>query len=490
MSAKAIQQAPATALQDMRRVRNIHFLGIGGSGMSGIAEVLINQGYDVSGSDLVASRVTDRLRSLGATICIGHKKKNVENCDVVVVSSAIDEQNEELIEAHTRRIPVIQRAEMLGELMRYRYGIAVSGTHGKTTTTSLITSIFQAAKLDPTVVIGGLLNSMGSNARLGSSRYLIAEADESDASFLHLQPMLTVITNIDRDHMATYGGDFDSLKATFVEFVHRLPFYGAVVLCIDDANALSLIDSLARPVITYGLCEEADFQAFDVSHVGQSWKFRVRRPVPHSELEVTIEIPGMHNVVNALAAVAVATEEGVADAAIVKGLTLFEGVDRRFQVVENVNLGCISGETGREDLSFTLVDDYGHHPTELGVVIDTARQVWPDSRIVMAFQPHRFSRTHDLYDEFVRELSRVDALMLLPVYSAGEKEIPGADSHSIAHGIRERSALNPVYAEDTEEACALLSRFLQRGDIFIVQGAGNINQISRQLLGSSSEVFA
>ena len=480
----------AQLIQQMGRVRTIHFLGIGGSGMSGIAEVLINQGYEVSGSDLRATSVTDRLRSLGATIYFSHEKKNIENCDVVVLSSAIDEQNEELLEAHRRRIPVIARAEMLGELMRYRYGIAVSGTHGKTTTTSLITSIFQAAKLDPTVVIGGLVNSMGSNARLGSSRYLIAEADESDASFLHLQPMLTVITNIDRDHMGTYGGDFDALKSTFVEFVHRLPFYGVVVLCIDDIHALGLIDSLARPVITYGLSEEADFQALDVSHVGQSWKFRVRRPSPHTELEVSIEIPGMHNVVNALAAVAVATEEGVSDAAIVEGLSIFAGVDRRFQVMENVNLGCMALEKASEELSFTLVDDYGHHPTELGVVIDTARQVWPDSRIVMAFQPHRYSRTHDLYDEFVRELSRVDALLLLPVYSAGEKEIPGADSHSLAHGIRERSDLNPVYAENTEEACALLSRFLQPGDVFIVQGAGNINQLSMRLLEQSVEVSA
>jgi len=476
------------ATQQMRRVRAIHFLGIGGSGMSGIAEVLINQGYEVSGSDLNASTVTDRLRSLGATIFIGHDRKNVKNRDVVVVSSAIDAQNEELVEAHIRRIPVIPRAEMLGELMRYRYGIAVAGTHGKTTTTSLITSIFQAAELDPTVVIGGLLNSMGSNARLGSSRYLIAEADESDASFLHLQPMLTVITNIDRDHMATYGGDFDSLKSTFVEFVHRLPFYGVVVLCIDDANAMSLIDSLARPVLTYGMCEQADFQALDVSHQGQSWSFRVQRPKPHAELDVTIEIPGLHNVVNAVAAIAVATEEGVADAAIVKGLSDFSGVDRRFQVVENLKLVSMANEKANEDLTFTLVDDYGHHPTELGVVIDTARQVWPDNRIVMAFQPHRFSRTHDLYDDFVRELSRVDALMLLPVYSAGEKEIPGADSHSIAHGIRERSDLNPIYAEDTEEAGVLLSHFLRAGDIFIVQGAGNINQISMQLLSRRAEV--
>lgn len=476
------------ATQQMRRVRAIHFLGIGGSGMSGIAEVLINQGYEVSGSDLNASTVTDRLRSLGATIFIGHDRKNVKNRDVVVVSSAIDAQNEELVEAHIRRIPVIPRAEMLGELMRYRYGIAVAGTHGKTTTTSLITSIFQAAELDPTVVIGGLLNSMGSNARLGSSRYLIAEADESDASFLHLQPMLTVITNIDRDHMATYGGDFDSLKSTFVEFVHRLPFYGVVVLCIDDANAMSLIDSLARPVLTYGMCKQADFQALDVSHQGQSWSFRVQRPKPHAELDVTIEIPGLHNVVNAVAAIAVATEEGVADAAIVKGLSDFSGVDRRFQVVENLKLVSMANEKANEDLTFTLVDDYGHHPTELGVVIDTARQVWPDNRIVMAFQPHRFSRTHDLYDDFVRELSRVDALMLLPVYSAGEKEIPGADSHSIAHGIRERSDLNPIYAEDTEEAGVLLSHFLRAGDIFIVQGAGNVNQISMQLLSRRAEV--
>ncbi len=477
----------APQIQQMRRVKAIHFLGIGGSGMSGIAEVLLNQGYVVSGSDLKASQVTRRLGSLGAQIFIGHKKEQVEHCDVVVVSSAIDEQNTELVEAHKRRIPVVPRAEMLGELMRYRHGIAVAGTHGKTTTTSLITSIFQAANLDPTVVIGGLVNSMGSNARLGSSRYLIAEADESDASFLHLQPMLAVITNIDRDHMATYGGDFESLKATFVEFVHRLPFYGAVVLCMDDVETFSLIDALARPVITYGLRDGADFQAFDISHSGQRWKFTVRRPGSHPNLEIKLEIPGMHNIANALAAVAVSTEEGVSDEAIVQGLSRFGGVDRRFQVVENVILNGGTEALPNSSISFTLVDDYGHHPTELGVIIDTARQVWPDNRIVMAFQPHRYSRTHDLYDDFVRELCRVDALLLLPVYSAGEKEIPGADSHSIARGIRERSTLNPLFAENTEEAFALLPRFLRAGDIFIVQGAGNVNQISMRLLDQPVE---
>ncbi|MBV1906732.1 MAG: UDP-N-acetylmuramate--L-alanine ligase [Pseudomonadales bacterium] len=466
----------------MRRVRKIHLIGIGGSGMCGIAEILIDQGYEVSGSDIKSTDITGRLKSLGAKVFIGHTEDNLQSCDVVVISSAIDEDNKEIQEAHRKHIPVVPRAEMLGELMRYRYGIAVAGTHGKTTTTSLITSIFQAADLDPTVVIGGLLNSMGSNARLGKSQYFIAEADESDASFLHLQPMLAVVTNIDRDHMATYGGDFDVLKSTFVEFVQRLPFYGAVVLCIDDENIMDLVDSLARPIITYGLSEEADFRATDISCHGLSWAFRVARPEGAKTLDLVINNPGMHNVLNALASVAVATEEGVSDEAIIAGLSNFEGVDRRFQVEEQVSFCSLVEDDRNSTAVFTLVDDYGHHPTELKVVIQTARQVWPDRRLVMAFQPHRYSRTHELYDDFVKELGGVDALLLLQVYSAGEKEIPGADSHALAQGLRDRGSLNPVYAENTEEALELLPQLLQPDDVLIVQGAGNVNQISMHLL--------
>lgn len=459
---------------EMRRVRHIHFIGIGGSGMCGIAEVLLNQGYEVSGSDTQPSATTTRLKSLGATVYGDHQSDHIAGADVVVVSSAVDPDNVELSAAHSRRIPVVPRAEMLGELMRYRHGIAVAGTHGKTTTTSLIASIFQAAKLDPTFVIGGLLNSTGSNARLGASRMFIAEADESDASFLFLQPMLAVITNIDRDHLGTYDGDFGKLKDTFVAFVHRLPFYGAVVLCLDDPEVVSILPKLSRPMLTYGFAEDADFRAVDVETHGRTWRFKVLRPGDAGELDVTINLPGTHNVRNALAAIAVATDEGVPDEAIVAGLAAFSGVGRRFQVTEDRMIG---------ETSYTLVDDYGHHPTEVDAVIRTARRVWPDNRLVMVYQPHRFTRTHDLYDDFVKVLSEVDKLILLEVYSAGESFIAGADGRSLCQGIRERGGITPVYAADPEEAYALLPDVLESGDVLIVQGAGSVSQLSRRLRG-------
>ncbi len=465
------------SIPDMGRIRRIHFIGVGGAGMSGIAEVLVNQGYEVSGSDLSRSHSTDRLQSKGVNVKFVHAAQNVANCDVVVVSSAIAQDNPELVEAHARRLPVVPRAEMLGELMRYRHGIAVAGTHGKTTTTSLVTAIFRAAELNPTFVIGGLLNATGSNAELGDSRFMIAEADESDASFLHLQPMVAVITNIDQDHMSTYGNDYERLKSTFVEFVHRLPFYGTAVLCIDDADVREILPRLSRPNVTYGLeldsaAQAPDFMASDIRMEGYRWTFRVSRPAPHEELSVQLSVPGRHNVQNALAAIAVATLEGVSDAAILAGLRNFTGVGRRFQVAERVRVG---------QAEVTLVDDYGHHPTEVKSVIATARQVWPGRRLVMAYQPHRYTRTRDLYDDFVRVLSEVDVLVLLEVYSAGEERISGADGKALCQGIRSRGEINPLFAQSPQEALKMLPSILQQGDVVLVQGAGNVNQISQQL---------
>jgi UDP-N-acetylmuramate--alanine ligase len=463
-------------IPEMRRVRRIHFVGIGGSGMCGIAEVLLNQGYKISGSDVSRSAVVQRLVQLGATVYEGHRAEHVRDVDALVVSSAIAEDNPELVAARQQLVPIVRRAEMLGELMRYRHGIAIAGTHGKTTTTSLITSIFEAAGLDPTFVIGGLLNSAGTNARLGASRFLIAEADESDASFLHLQPMLAVVTNIDRDHLSTYGGDFEQLKATFIEFLHRLPFYGVAVLCIDDPNVRDILASLSRPVVTYGFSEDAEFRAVNLESVGRTWRFTVMRPGGRPSLDVTLNTPGIHNVANALAAVAVATEESVHDDAIVHGLASFGGVGRRFEVSDAVAVG---------EISVTVVDDYGHHPTEVARVIETARTVWPDRRIFMVYQPHRYSRTHDLYDDFVRVLSSVDKLILLDVYAAGERPIQGADSRALAQGIRERGELNPVHAADPDEALRLLAQLAEANDVILVQGAGNVSQVSRRLRGDN-----
>jgi UDP-N-acetylmuramate--alanine ligase len=461
-------------IPEMGRVRRIHFVGIGGAGMCGIAEVLLNQGYEVSGSDLRVSEVTDRLAGLGAVIQLGHLAAHGLDKDVVVVSSAIAADNPELSAAHRLRVPVVARAEMLGELMRYRHGIAIAGTHGKTTTTSLITAIFQAAGLDPTFVIGGLLNSTGTNAQLGAGRYLIAEADESDASFLHLQPMLAVITNIDRDHMGTYDNDFATLQRTFVEFVHRLPFYGSVVLCTDDANVRKILPELSRPMLTYGFADDSDFQATQLVVDGPVWQFVVKRPEGFADLEISLAVPGEHNILNALAAIAVATDEGLPDDAIVAGLAGFAGVDRRFQVFADTRVGTSQ---------VTLVDDYGHHPTEVAAVIETARRVWPGRRLVMAYQPHRYSRTRDLYDDFVKVLSEVDALVLLDVYAAGEEPIPGADAKALCQGLRQRGSVNPTFAEDPQEALEVLCEIVRDDDILLVQGAGNVNQISLTLRG-------
>jgi len=468
-----VRDAVRYQVPEMGRVRRIHFVGIGGAGMCGIAEVLLNQGYLVSGSDLHASANTVRLQELGARIAIGHDAAHVGGADVVVISSAVQTDNPEVVQAHAGRIPVIPRAEMLGELMRYRHGIAIAGTHGKTTTTSLITSIFQAAGLDPTFVIGGRLNSAGTHARMGVGRYLIAEADESDASFLHLQPMSAVITNIDRDHMSTYGNDFNRLKDTFIEFTHRLPFYGTAAVCVDDVELRGILERVSRPLLTYGFSDDADFRAFDVRMEGMRWKFKVARP-GRGALEVELAIPGEHNVRNATAAIAIATDEGLADEAIVEGLHSFAGVGRRFQTW--------SVKT-RAGTSVIAVDDYGHHPTEIDAVLGTARKVWPDRRIVMIFQPHRYSRTRDLFDEFVRVLSQVDALVVIDVYSAGEDPIPGADGRALCQGLRARGAVDPVFAVSAAEAIEILDNIVRTDDVVIVQGAGNVSQVSRELAG-------
>lgn len=411
------QQTPDLAqiralIPEMRRVKCIHFVGIGGAGMSGIAEVLLNEGYQITGSDLAENAVTARLQQKGATIFIGHAASNIDLASVVVVSTAIDPENPELVAAKESRIPVVRRAEMLAELMRFRHGIAVAGTHGKTTTTALVTQIYSEAGMDPTFVNGGLVKSAGTNARLGSSRILIAEADESDASFLHLQPMVSIVTNIEADHMDTYGGDFDTLKQTFIDFLHNLPFYGQAVMCVDDPVVRELIPSVSRQVITYGFSDDADVRIENYRQEGQQGKFTVVRK-GRENLEITLNIPGKHNALNASAAIAVATEDNISDEAIVKAMLGTEGTGRRFE-----HLGEF--ETGNGNVM--LVDDYGHHPTEVDVTIKAARNGWSDKRLVMVFQPHRYSRTRDLYDDFANVLEQVDVLVMLDVYSAGEAQ--------------------------------------------------------------------
>ncbi|MBV0932697.1 UDP-N-acetylmuramate--L-alanine ligase [Marinobacterium weihaiense] len=459
----------------MRRIRRIHFVGIGGVGMCGIAEVLLNQGYAISGSDLRPSATTDRLQALGAEIFMGHAERNVARADVVVTSTAVKADNPEVTAAREQRIPVVRRAEMLAELMRYRHGIAVAGTHGKTTTTSLMASIMAEAELDPTFVIGGRLNSAGTNAQLGGSRYLVAEADESDASFLHLQPMVAIVTNIDADHMDTYGGDFGKLKQTFVNFLHNLPFYGLAVLCTDDPVVREILPDVSRPVLTYGFHEGADFRAVDLKQAGMQTHFRVERPAGHAPLQVSLNMPGRHNVLNALACIAVATDEGIDDAAIMRALVRFEGVGRRFQV-----LGQLPVEGG----NVTLVDDYGHHPTEVQAVIKAIREGWPERRLVMIHQPHRYTRTRDLYEDFVQVLSEVDLLLLMEVYPAGEEPIPGADSRSLCRSIRQRG-VEPVYVDGPEGVADILRNLLQPGDLLLTQGAGNITSLAHQLVNES-----
>ena len=457
----------------MKRIKRIHFVGIGGSGMCGIAEVLINQGYEISGSDLKEGEATMRLRSLGALVSHKHDPKLVHNSDLVVMSSAISKDNTEINTARNQGIPVIQRAEMLGELMRYRHGIAIAGTHGKTTTTSMIAEILSLANLSPTFVIGGILNSAGSGAVLGSGQHIVVEADESDQSFLKLKPLSSVITNIDRDHMGTYDHNFDRLKKSFIDFGNNLPFYGSAALCIDDPNVLEIMPFISRRVLTYGFDSSAEFRAAEVRIDAKGgWVFRVDRGNSFDSLEITLPVPGYHNVRNALAAIAIATDEGVSDQTIVQALGCFSGVGRRFEVSSEIMLG------GR---SLTLVDDYGHHPTEVEAVIDTARKMWPGKRIAMVYQPHRFSRTRDLFDEFVNVLSKVDDLMLLDVYDAGESAIDGASSKDLSVALANRNENCSVVLSCYDEILSELERYVHAADILIVQGAGNISNISKRL---------
>ncbi len=455
----------------MGGIHCIHLVGIGGVGMGGIAEVLLNLGYEVQGSDLSRNAVTSRLEAQGATIFLGHDADNLRDADVVVVSSAVPDTNAEITEAERRRIPVVQRAEMLAELMRFRYGIAVAGTHGKTTTTSLVASVLAEGGLDPTFVIGGRLVSVDANAKLGSGRYLVAEADESDASFLHLQPMIAVVTNIDADHLTSYEGELGRLKQGFTEFLHNLPFYGLAVMCADDANTLEIAPGLGRRVVTYGFAEKADIQARNAQARGLRTTFEVHRG-DREPLQLTLNIPGRHNVLNALAAVAVAAELNVDDDAIVQAFSEFSGIDRRFQV-----LGTVTTSSGL----VTFVDDYGHHPTEIAATVAAARETWPDRRLVVAFQPHRYTRTHELFDDFAQVLAKADALLLTDVYPAGEDPIAGADGRSLARAVRARGSVEPVFIEDLDALASTLTELVQPNDVVLTLGAGSIGAIAQTL---------
>jgi len=457
----------------MRRVSLIHLIGIGGAGMGGIAEVLVNLGYVVQGSDLRANAVTARLAKMGVRIFIGHEAHQVAGASVVVVSSAVQPANPELLAALQSRIPVVRRAEMLGELMRFRQGIAVAGTHGKTTTTSLVASVLAEGGLDPTFVIGGLLKSAGSNAKLGTSRYLVAEADESDASFLHLQPVISIVTNIDNDHLATHGGDFEKLKLSFVEFLHNLPFHGLAVLCSDDEVVREILPQVGRPTVRYGLGEDADLRAVSLEREAGTTRFQAIR-AGRPPLAVALNMPGLHNVRNALAAIAVATELEVEDGAIQRALAGFQGIGRRLELI-----GEIATKSGR----ITLVDDYGHHPTEIEATVEAARQAWPGRRLVLAFQPHRYTRTHDLIDDFGRALSAADALLVTEVYAAGEEPIANADGRAICRAVRGRGRLEPVFVEDVRELAAALAGVISDRDVVLTMGAGSIGAVAHELPG-------
>ena len=455
------------------KVKRIHFIGIGGSGMSGIAEVLANQDFEVSGSDLIDSAVTKRLAAQGIKIAIGHAAANVEQVDAVVVSTAVAASNPEVLRARERHIPVVPRAQMLAELMRLKQGLAIAGTHGKTTTTSLVASCLAEAGFDPTFVIGGRLNSAGANAKLGRGEFLVAEADESDASFLFLSPVVSVVTNIDADHMETYGHDFERLKTAFVDFLHRLPFYGVAVLCRDDANVREIMPRVAKQIVTYGIDGPANFRAENIVADGGAMRFDcVRTNGNVTRLPIVLNLPGRHNVLNALAAIAVATEVGAGDTAIVKALADFTGVGRRFQRY---------GEMPCEGGTFTLIDDYGHHPVEMAATIAAARGAFPGRRLVLAFQPHRYTRTRDCFDDFVKVLCGIDALLLGEVYAAGEAPIVAADARALARAMRVAGSVEPVFVEAIAEMPAAIIAMAKRGDVVITMGAGSIGNVPAQV---------
>ncbi|KTD33186.1 UDP-N-acetylmuramate--L-alanine ligase [Legionella nautarum] len=460
----------------MGRVEQIHFVGIGGAGMCGIAEVLHNQGYRITGSDLSDSRVVQRLQSLGIRVYIGHQVENIEGADVVVKSTAVEADNPEIVAAQEKSIPVIPRAAMLAELMRFRHGIAIAGTHGKTTTTSLVSSVLAEGGLDPSFVIGGKLNSCGSNAQLGKSAYFVAEADESDASFLFLKPMMAVVTNIDADHMGTYEDNFDKLRNTFIEFLHHLPFYGLAVLCLEDEEVRNIIPLVQRPIRTYGFREDAHYRAFEWTQNGLLSEFKVQRPAPHGPLTIQFNWPGRHNVLNALATIAIATELGVSDEAIINGLLKFQGVGRRFQML---------GEKRFEHGSAIVVDDYGHHPQEIRTTIDAFRRVWPDKRLIHVFQPHRYSRTQSLFDQFVNVLCLADELLLLDIYSAGETAIPGLTSETLLQQINQKRPNARLVT--SQNLTDVLNELIRDGNVILMQGAGNIGQMALNLMQTMRE---
>ena len=458
-------------LQPMRRIKRVHFVGIGGAGMSGIAEVLANQGFEVSGSDLVDSRVTRRLAGLGVTIFKGHTASSVKGADVLVVSTAVADKNPEVLAARELRIPVVPRAEMLAELMRFRRGIAVAGTHGKTTTTSLTASLLAEAGLDPTFVIGGLLNAWGSNARLGTGEYLVAEADESDGSFLLLQPVIALITNIDKDHLQTYENSFENLKKAFLEFTHHLPFYGAAVLCLDDEHVAEMIPFVTRAV-TYGLSEKADIRGTDLVQDGRMMHFKAHLPNQVEPVEVSLNLPGVHNARNALGAIAIAWELGLDLPSIVSSLGSFEGIGRRF-----ADVGSFAVPNGE----VMVVEDYGHHPSELDATISAAREGWPEKRVVTVFQPHRYTRTQDLFDDFSQVLATSDIVVLTDIYPAGEEAIDGVDSGALCQSIRARGKVNPILISDVHDLSSELPALLDDGDLVLLLGAGSIGAVAQDI---------
>ena len=458
----------------MGQIQCMHFVGIGGIGMSGIAEVLLNQGYVVSGSDLREGPATERLARLGATIHIGHRESNIEGSEVVVVSSAIDCTNPEVASALAARIPVIPRAQMLAELMRFKHGIAISGTHGKTTTTSLAASVLAEGGLDPTYIIGGKLNQADTNASLGASEYMVAEADESDASFLVLKPMIAIVTNIDADHMSTYGGDFERLKQTFVQFLQNLPFYGLVIANADDDVLTELLPKVGRMFLTFGIESDADYRAIDINTDGLTTQFEVVRP-DDNNLKVTLSMPGRHNVLNALAVVALSDHLGVNDESLVRALSEFQGVGRRFQ---------LTGFIQKRGQQIPVIDDYGHHPKELEVTFDTVRSVYPGRRLVSVFQPHRYSRTQDLFDDFVSVLNRADELVLMPVYPAGEPPLVGAESKNLAQSVRRLGHCRPYVEGEFDQVIERVGALVEPNDVVLVQGAGSIGRLPSQMVAT------
>ena len=458
------------------KVKQLHFIGIGGSGMSGIAEVLINLGYAVSGSDIAESAAVKRLKSLGAKILIGHAAGNIAGADVIVTSSAVKADNPEVVAAKVARVPVVPRAMMLAELMRFKQGIAIAGTHGKTTTTSLISHVLGEAGLDPTVVIGGRLNSIGTNARLGKGEYLVAEADESDASFLYLQPIMAVVTNIDQDHMETYAHDFDKLKSAFVAFLEHLPFYGLAVVCADDVNIREILPRITKPIITYGMCEDVELRAVNVHAANGRMTFTAVNRRDKKVLDVELNLAGMHNVLNALSAIAIAREIGIEDAHIARALASFSGVGRRFQRYGDI---AISGGG-----SFTLIDDYGHHPVEMDAVLKAARGAFPGKRILLAFQPHRYTRTRDLFEDFVKVLSTADELVLADVYPAGEAPIVAADGRALTRALRVLGKIEPLFVEKVAELPAAVLSRVRDGDIVITMGAGSVSGVAPAIAGT------